>query len=159
MRFGATADGRLKQNPSLHPQDLPAHASKPFQKGKRTPTALDATPKPFLAPQLKKWRRDKTKIYTGKVFEVDSRDFIVVSSEPPLEGGLPLGPDTEYYLEGQPVARLKRVQFSALVNSSWKLGGTLEGGFGEQLALEWWVGYAVSWREAGRANIFNAIPF
>ncbi|CAD7940873.1 unnamed protein product [Amoebophrya sp. A120] len=79
----------------------------------------------FLKPALSNFRKTKRVLYTGMVFEHNSRDFIVVKTDP--EGGKDpgiLGPDTEYYFTGPAVARFKRIQFSALTNVLRRVSGS-----------------------------------
>ena len=69
----------------------------------------------FLKPCLSAFRTNRRLLYTGMVFEHGGCDFIVVKTDP--ENGKEAGvlcSDTEYYFTGPPVARFKRIQFSAL---------------------------------------------
>ncbi|CAD7956888.1 unnamed protein product [Amoebophrya sp. A25] len=85
----------------------------PLGIGQRVPDNLLS----FLKPCLSKFRQQKRMLYTGMVFEHEGKDFVVMKTDPePRDNFGILGPETEYYFAGPPVARFKRIQFSALTN-------------------------------------------
>ena len=76
----------------------------------------------FLGPTLKKFRSDKFSLCQGKIFEAGGLDFIVIETDPENNEQCVLGPNTEYFFLGPPIARLKRILFSAL---TWRREGIL----------------------------------
>ena len=63
-----------------------------------------------ISPGLKNLRSSKEVIKAGLLVQHGDIDFAVVRCEPP-EGILTM--DTEYFLEGQPLIRFEKIQFSA----------------------------------------------
>lgn len=65
----------------------------------------------LLAPALREMRAAKTVIKPGLFLRSEGCEFVVVKAEPEE---CVLGSETDYHLEGQPIARLEKVQFICL---------------------------------------------
>eukprot|EP00928_Gymnodinium_smaydae_P057631 TRINITY_DN4084_c0_g1_i1.p1 TRINITY_DN4084_c0_g1~~TRINITY_DN4084_c0_g1_i1.p1 ORF type:complete len:466 (+),score=92.11 TRINITY_DN4084_c0_g1_i1:114-1511(+) len=65
-----------------------------------------------LAPELRRKRANKDFIKTGFLIKSSGVEFVVVKAEPD-EGGI-LGPETDYFVDGDPIVRFEKVQFICL---------------------------------------------
>mmetsp|Transcript_41927 Transcript_41927/g.91442 ORF Transcript_41927/g.91442 Transcript_41927/m.91442 type:complete len:478 (-) Transcript_41927:191-1624(-) len=65
----------------------------------------------LLAPELRRKRDSKEPIKTGLYIRSSDIQFVVVKSEP--DEGL-LSPETDYFVEGDPISRFEKVQFICL---------------------------------------------
>jgi len=68
----------------------------------------------FISPALREMRDERRNIMLGSIFTVRSFDYTVVGIDPD-KGGM-IGPQTEFYLEGEPLRALEKVQFLALTD-------------------------------------------
>eukprot|EP00928_Gymnodinium_smaydae_P057632 TRINITY_DN4084_c0_g2_i1.p1 TRINITY_DN4084_c0_g2~~TRINITY_DN4084_c0_g2_i1.p1 ORF type:complete len:467 (+),score=83.36 TRINITY_DN4084_c0_g2_i1:117-1517(+) len=65
-----------------------------------------------LAPELRRKRAQQDFIKTGLIIKSSGAEFVVVKAEPD-EGGI-LGPETDYFVDGDPIVRFEKVQFICL---------------------------------------------
>merc|ERR1719450_1721628 len=63
-----------------------------------------------MAPELRRKRSNREIIRTGDILRLEDLEFALIKCEPP-EGVL--DPNTDYYVDGEPVVNFNKIQFSA----------------------------------------------